>query len=163
MPSFDVVSRVDAQEVSNAVNNANKEISTRFDFRNTNTEVEWDADASLLKMDTDSEGRLDAAFDVLQSHLVRRGISLKTLERKDPKPAGGARVRQEILVQQGIAQDKAKKVVKDLKDSKIKVQSAIQGEELRITGKKRDDLQAAIALLKANDYGVPLQFVNFRE
>lgn len=163
MPSFDVVSKVNVQEVSNAVNNANKEIGTRFDFRNTNTEVEWDSDASTLRVETDSEGRLDAAYDVLQSHLVRRGISLKTLERKEPKPAGGARVRQEIAVQQGIAQDKAKKVVKDVKDSKIKVQASIQGDELRISGKKRDDLQAAIALLKGNDYGLPLQFVNFRD
>lgn len=163
MPSFDVVSRVDGQEIDNAVNNASKEISTRYDFRGTDTKVDWNASLSTITIESDSEGRLDAALDVLQTKLLRRNVPLNTLQSQDVKPASGGRVRQDFVVQQGIEQDIAKKMVKEIKVLKLKVQAAIQGDQLRITGKNRDDLQEVIAALKAEDYGLPLQFVNFRD
>ena len=163
MPSFDVVSKVDVQEVANAVNNANKEISTRFDFKNTTTTIEWKSDTSVITITSDSDGRVIAAYDVLQSKAIKRDIALTTFKPGDIKAIGGMKVRQEIAVQQGIAQDIAKKIVKDIKDTKAKVQGAIQGDQLRFTGKNRDDLQDAIREIKSKEYGLPLQFVNFRD
>lgn len=163
MPSFDVVSKVDVQEIANAVNNANKEISTRFDFKNTTTSVEWKPDSSIITITSDSDGRVIAAYDVLQTKAVKRDIALSTFKPGDIKPVGGMKVRQEITVQQGIAQDIAKRIIKDIKDTKVKVQGAIQGDQLRFTGKNRDDLQDAIREIKAKDYGLPLQFINFRD
>lgn len=163
MPSFDVVSRVNAQEVANAVNNALKEIVNRYDFRNTGTEVEWNSDASTIVITSSADGRVTAAYDVLQSKMVKRSVSLKSLKPGPIKQGAGGRSRMEIAVQQGIPQDLAKTIVKDVKSSKIKVQGAIQGDELRFSGKKRDDLQAAIAQIKEADYEIPLQFVNFRD
>ncbi len=163
MPSFDVVSKVDVQEIANSVNNANKEISTRFDFKNTKTTIEWKADTSTITITSDSEGRVIAAYDVLQSKAVKRGLHLSTFKPGDLKPMGGMKVRQEIAVQQGISQEIAKKIVKDLKDAKIKAQGSIQGDQLRYSGKNRDDLQDAIKEMKANEYDLPLQYVNFRD
>jgi len=163
MPSFDVVSKVDVQEVSNAVNNASKEIVNRFDFKNTKTEIEWTPDKSLLVITSTAEGRIIAAYDVLQTKLVQRKVSLKSLKPGEIKTIGGGRVRQDIPVQQGIEQELAKKIIKDIKEKKLKIQGAIQGDQLRFTGKKRDDLQAVITELKAADYDVSLQYVNFRD
>lgn len=163
MPSFDVVCKVDEQEVVNAVNNATKEIITRFDFRNTGTEITWNADTSVLVIDSDSDGRVLAAWDVLQTHLVRRSLSLKGITPGEIKTVGGGRAKQEIAVQQGIPQDMAKKIIKDIKDAKLKVQGSIQGDQVRFTGKKRDDLQEAIQAMKAANYDLNLSYVNFRD
>ncbi|MFU8803888.1 MAG: YajQ family cyclic di-GMP-binding protein [Bradymonadaceae bacterium] len=163
MPSFDVVSKVNTQEIDNAVNNATKEINTRFDFKNSKTTVEWDEENSLIKILSSSDGRVTAALDVLQSKVIKRGISIQSLKPGDMKSAPGGMVRQDVAVQQGIEQDAAKKMIKDVKDAKLKVQGSIQGDQVRFTGKNRDDLQEAIALLKENDYELPLQFVNFRD
>jgi len=163
MPSFDVVCRVDGQEVQNAVNNASKEIVNRYDFRDTSTEVSWSPDESVITISSNSDGRVTAAWDVLQTHLVRRGVSLVGLEPSEIKPTGGGGSKQEIHLQQGIPRETAKKIVKDIKQTKLKVQGSIQGDDVRFTGKKRDDLQAVIAKIKTVDYGLPLSFVNFRE
>ncbi len=163
MPSFDVVCKVNEQEVVNAVQNAGKEITNRYDFRNTDTSVDWNSEASMLTIESDTDGRVLAAWDVLQTHLVRRGVSLKGITPGEIKPTGGGRYKQQIDVQQGIAQDMAKKIIKDIKDTKMKVQGSIQGDQVRFTGKKRDDLQGVIAQLKENDYDLPLSYVNFRD
>ena len=163
MPSFDVVCKVDEQEVANAVNNSNKEIVNRYDFRNTDTEVSWNAETSKLVIDADSDGRVVAAWDVLQTHLIRRNVSLKGLDPGEIKPVGGGRARQEIGVQQGIPQDIAKAMIKQIKESKLKVQGSIQGDQVRFTGKNRDDLQEVIKALKSADYDLHLSYVNFRD
>lgn len=162
MPSFDVVSKVALHEVDNAVQQAAKEIGTRYDFRGTDTKVEHRKGEGIILI-SDSPSHVDAARGVLHDKLTRRNVPLKSLDAQRVEPAGGKNHRQLIKLQQGIGQDKAKLVVKFLKDTKLKVQTAIQGESLRVTGKSRDDLQAAIAQLKTEDFGVPLQFENFRD
>lgn len=160
-PSFDVVSKVDRQEVDNAVNQAAKEISTRFDFRGTGASVAWSGEESIT-IEAETEERCRAAIEVLKGKLVKRGISLKSFEVDDPAPSGKvSRTTGKIL--QGISQDKAKQIAKAVRDEKLKgVQAQIQGDQLRVTGKKRDDLQAVITLLKSQDFGVALQFTNYR-
>lgn len=161
MPSFDVVSQVDKQEIRNAVQQAQKEIVQRFDFRGTETSIEQgDEDITLL---SESEGRLDAALKVLEEKLVRRKVSLKVLDAQDPQPAGGKRHRQLVKLKEGIDKDRAKKIIKLLKESKLKVQASIQGDLVRVSGKKRDDLQATMQELKEQDFDLPLQFINFRD
>ncbi|HVO33323.1 MAG TPA: YajQ family cyclic di-GMP-binding protein [Elusimicrobiota bacterium] len=160
--SFDVVSKLDLQEVENAVNQANKEIQTRFDFKGSVSRIDGDKKESKLTLYSDDEQKLKSVIDILQSKLTKRGISLKALDYKPIEPAERATVRQPILLKQGIESEKAKTIVKAVKDSKLKVQASIQGDQVRITGKSKDDLQAAIALLRAGDYGLPLQFINFR-
>lgn len=160
MPSFDVVSKLDHHEVDNAVDQAKREIATRFDFKDTGTEIEKNQDGIAIR--STSEGRLEGAFKVLEDKMVRRKVSLKSLDPQKPQQSGQT-WRQLIKLKEGVDQDRAKQIVKAIKDSKMKVQAAIQGDLVRITGKKRDDLQEAIALLKESDYGLPLQFVNFRE
>ena len=163
MPSFDVVCKVNEQEVLNAVNNASKEIQNRYDFRNTDTELSWNAEASMLTVKSDSDHRALAAWDVLQTHLVRRNVSLKGITAGEAKPTGGGHSKMEIAVQQGIPQDIAKKMVKQIKEEKMKVQGSIQGDQVRFSGKKRDDLQDVITKLKAAAYDLSLSFVNFRD
>jgi len=159
-PSFDVVSEVDMQEVSNAINQTTKEILQRYDFKGSKSTVEKD-DASI-KVVTEDEMRLGAIVDVLKSKFIKRGISIKNLEYGKIEDAAGGMVRQVIKIKQGIEADVAKKIVKDIKDSKLKVQAQIQNDQVRVSGKKIDDLQAVIALLKEKDYGLELQYVNFR-
>ena len=161
MPAFDIVSKVDMQEVRNAVDQANREIVNRFDFKGTNTTIEISDE--LIVVESSAEGRLDAAVDVLKGRLVKRQVSLKSLGGGDVKPAAGGRVRAEFTLNQGIAQDAAKELSKTIRDSKLKVQVQIQGDQLRVQGKKRDDLQQVIADLKAMDYRLPLQYVNYRD
>jgi uncharacterized protein YajQ (UPF0234 family) len=161
MPSFDVVSQVDRQEVDNAVNQTRKEISQRYDFKGTKTTIDIDTDS--LHVVSDDDFKVKAVVDVLQSKFVRRGISLKALVYGKIEPAAGGLAKQTITVQQGIDADHARQIVKLVKDTKLKVQTQIQGDQLRISGKKRDDLQQVIQLLKAQDLDLPLQFVNFRE
>jgi len=162
MPSFDVVSEVDAQEVRNAVDQAQREISTRFDFKNTNSSIEQ-ADM-VLTLRSVSEDRLTALRTVLEERLVKRGVSLKGLEYDDVQEASQNTVRQVATIKVGISSDKAREVNKLIKAEGPKgVSSQTQGDTVRVTGKKRDDLQAVIAALKAADLGIPLQFTNFRD
>ncbi len=163
MPSFDVVNKVDMQEVSNAVNNSKKEILQRYDFRGSNTEMEWDTKTHQILIKTEDEMKMEATRDILLTHAVRRKLDVACLDFKEVQQAGGKTLRREVLIREGIDQDIARKIVKDVKDTKIKVQVSIQGDELRVSGKKRDDLQAVIALLKSGDYGIPLQFINMRD
>lgn len=162
MPSFDVVSKVTMHEVDNAVQQTAKELGTRFDFRGTESSVERTDEGLLLR--ANSEGRLEAALDVLKEKMVRRKVSLKALDVQKAEQAGGSMWRQLVKLNQGIATDKGKEVVKFLKTQKqLKVQGAIQGDQVRVTGKKRDDLQEAIRMLREQDFGVDLQFENFRD
>lgn len=161
MPSFDVVSQVDRQEIDNAVNQTRKEISQRYDFKGTKTTIDIDKDS--LHVVSDDDFKVKAVVDVLQSKFVRRGISLKALVYGKIEPAAGGLAKQTITVQQGIDADHARQIVKLVKDTKLKVQTQIQGDQLRISGKKRDDLQQVIQLLKAQDLDLPLQFINFRD
>ena len=163
MPSFDVVNIVDLQEVTNTVTNTSKEIVQRYDFRGSNTEVEWDSKAAHIIIRTEDEMKMDAVRDMLITHAVRRKLDAACLDFKNVEAATGKTLRREVLIKQGIDQDIAKQMVKDVKDTKAKVQVSIQGDELRVSGKKRDDLQGVIALLKGKDYGVPLQFINMRD
>ncbi len=162
MPSFDVVSEVDMQEVRNAVDQAAREVSQRFDFKNTNSSVELgDTDISLASI---SEDRLSALRQVLEEKLVKRKVSLKVLDYGTVEHASGNTVRQSATLQSGIASDKAKELNKAIKGLGVKgIQSSTQGDQLRVTGKKRDALQEVIAALKEGDYGIPLQFTNFRD
>ena len=160
-PSFDVVSKVDRQEVDNAVNQAAKEVSQRFDFRGTNASIGW-AGETAVAVQADTEERVRAALDVFKDKLVRRGISLKSLEADDPQ-ASGRTYKLTATVVQGISSDKAKQIAKRVRDEGPRgVQAQIQGDQLRVTAKKKDDLQAVIALLKAADFDIALQFTNYR-
>ena len=165
MASFDVVSRINLQELDNAVNQARKEISTRYDFQGTHAEVILAQDKASIQMKANSPGRLQAAYEVLQTKLVRRGVSLRALQPGEVEAALHGHVKQLIKLQQGIPIEKGRELVKTLKDSKTKVQGAIQGDQLRISGKSKDDLQAAIALLKGEQekLNLDLQFTNFRD
>jgi cyclic-di-GMP-binding protein len=165
MPSFDVVSKVDLQEVDNAVNNARKEITTRFDFQGTRTELTLNEDRTSILLKSNSEPKLDAAYEVFLNKAVKRGLSARAIERGDPEQIGMGLVKQTITVKQGISAEKAKDLVKVTKESKLKVQASIQADQLRVTGKNRDDLQEAIALLRQQQerLSLDLQFINFRD
>ena len=159
-PTFDVVSEVNLPEVANAVAQAQKETAQRYDLKGSAAGIEQ-KDKELTLTANDEFG-LKAVTDILQTKLVKRGVSLKSLEYGTIEPATKGTVRQVVTIRQGIASEKAKEIVKAIKDSKLKVQVAIQGEQLRVSGKKKDDLQAAIALLRGADFGIPIQFTNFR-
>jgi len=161
MPSFDVVSKTDLNEVDNALHNIEREIATRFDFKNSKSKIE--RQEAVLTLNADDQPKLKQMHELLKAHMVRRKIDPSALEFKDPERASGDMVRQEIIIKQGIDRELAKQLVKAIKDAKLKVQAAIQGDELRISGKKRDDLQEAIALIRTLKVEQPLQFVNFRD
>lgn len=161
MPTFDIVSEVDPQEVANAVDQTTRELVNRYDFRGTNSTVSLADNEIVLESSTDQ--RLEAAIDVLKEKLVRRKVSLKALSGGTPKEIGGGRYQATFALNQGIAQDAAKELSKAVRDAKLKVQVQIQGTQLRVQGKKRDDLQQVIALLKDLDYRLPLQYINFRD
>lgn len=161
MPSFDIVSKVDMQEVDNAVNQAVKEIGQRYDFKGSKSEISQEKDA--IKVLADDDYKLKAVIDVLQSKFLKRNISIKSLKYGKVEPASGGMVRQMIDVQQGISKEKGKEIIAAIKESKIKVQAQIQDDQVRVTGKNRDDLQACIQLLKGKDLEVEMQFTNFRE
>ena len=161
MPSFDVVSEIDEQEVKNAVDQATREVVTRFDFKDTSSSIELaDMKVTLASI---SEDRLRALLQLLEEKFVKRGVSLKTLDRGKVEEATKGTVRQVITLKAGIGTDKAKEINRALKESGLKVQSQTQGDSVRVTGKKRDDLQGAIAFLKDKDFDIPLQFNNFRD
>ena len=159
-PSFDVVSQVNLPEVSNAVAQAQKEIAQRFDLKGTAAGLSLEG--TELTLTANDEFGLKAVNDLLQGKLVKRSVPLKALDYGKPEPAAKGTVRQVVTIQQGIATEKAKEIVKAIKDAKLKVQAAIQGDQVRVTGKKKDDLQQVIALLKGADFGLPLQFTNYR-
>ena len=160
-PSFDVVSEVDMQEVNNAINQTVKEITQRFDFKGTKSTVEIE-NGNAIKIVTEDDTRMRNIVDILQSKFIKRGVAIKNLEYGKVEPAAGGMVRQSIKVKQGIDADIAKKITKDIKIMIVKVQATLQDDQIRVSGKKIDDLQAVIAFLKGQDYGVELQFSNFR-
>jgi hypothetical protein len=160
MPSFDIVSKVDMQEIDNAVNQALKEIGQRYDFKGTHNEIDLQEDAIVLLGADDY--KLQAVVDVLKGKLVKRGISPKCLDYGKKEPASAGAVRQRVAIVQGISKEKAKEVIKQIKESKLKVQAQIMDDQVRVSGKKLDDLQEVIQLLKGQDLGIELQFVNMR-
>ena len=160
--SFDIVSKVDLQEVENAVNQAGKEIATRFDFRGSVSRIDFDKKAPSLTLHSDDEIKLKSVVDVLQNKFVKRNVSLKSLDFQKLEPAEKATVRQVVKIKQGIPSEKAKEIVRLIKDSKIKATPSIQGEQLRVVSKSKDDLQAVMALVRPLDLGLDLQFTNYR-
>jgi len=158
--SFDVVSEVDLMEVSNAVQQAMKEIRQRFDFKGSVSDVTLEKE--VLTLTSDDETKLKAVTDIVQTKLVKRGVSLKALDYGAIQPAAKGSVRQVVTIKKGIASEKAKEIVKFIKGTGVKVQAAIQEDQVRVSGKKRDDLQAIMQQLKAQDFGIDLQFTNFR-
>jgi uncharacterized protein YajQ (UPF0234 family) len=160
MPSFDVVSEVDSHEVTNALDQANRELSTRFDFRGVTATFERADD--LITMTADADIQLQQMLDILQNKLHRRGIDISCLDIADATKLG-KQVKQKVTIKQGLDKDTSRKIVKLIKEKKLKVQSAIQGDKVRVSGKKRDDLQQTMALLKAAELDMPLQYDNFRD
>jgi len=162
MPSFDIVVKSDLQEVDNAINQAQKELAQRYDFKGSKSKIEWDKKAEISLV-SDDEFKLKAVVDIVESKLVKRGISIKNLTFGKIEPAFEGTVRQKITLQQGIPSEKAKELIKLIKDTKLKVQSQFQEEQVRVTGKKRDDLQEVIGLVRKTELGLDFQFVNMRD
>lgn len=160
--SFDIVSEIDLQEVDNAVNQALKEIHQRYDLKESNTTIELNKKDKLLTINTKDDYSLKQSIDILQTKFIRRGISIKALKLNEPEQAAGGRLKQIINLQSGISKDNAKKIVKMIKDSKLKVNAQIQDEQVRVTGPKIDDLQAVIKMIKEADLDFPTQFVNMK-
>ncbi|MFV9509948.1 YajQ family cyclic di-GMP-binding protein [Tepidibacillus sp. LV47] len=158
--SFDIVSKVDMQEVDNAMNQAKKEISQRYDFKNSKVEISLEGDQ--IKILADDEYKLKAVIDVLQTKLINRKVSIKNLEYGNIEDASGGTVRQMIKIKQGIETEIAKQIVKDIKNLKLKVQAQIMNDQIRVSGKSRDDLQSVIQFLRGQDYSLELQFTNYR-
>ncbi len=158
--SFDIACKLDMQEVANAIDQARREIATRFDLKGTKNEI--GQEKMEITITSADDMKLKAVLDILQSKLHRRGVDLKALTIHDAEPAAGGAVRQKITLQDGVPMEKAKEIVRLIKDSKIRVQASIQEKQVRVSGKSRDDLQAIIALLKGKDLGIALQFINYR-
>lgn len=163
MPSFDIVSQIDAQEVDNAVNNVLKEVDTRYDFRGVNTEVTLNKKTNSISIVTGDEMKIKAVKDMMITHFTRRKVDPRSLEFGKFEPTSNGQLKQEVKLKEGIDKDTAKKIVKMIKGAKLKVQAAIQDEQVRVTGKKLDDLQAVIALVKDFDLDMPFQFVNMKK
>lgn len=162
MPSFDVVNKIDLQQVDNAINNARKAIVTRWDFRNTKTEIELNKKDNSIHIVTEDEMKMKAIEEAIGSALYKVGIDDKAVSYGEIEPTSNTMVKRDAKIVEGIEQDVARKIVKMIKDAKIKVQAAIQGDQVRVTGKSIDDLQEVIAMLKSADLEVPLQFVNMK-
>ena len=160
--SFDIVSKIDIQEVRNAIDQASKEVHARFDLKDSKSEIKLAEEDKVLQLASENEYKLKAVVEILQQKMVKRGIPLKNLDYGKVEPATGSSVRQKITLQQGIPSEKAKDIVRVIKDAKKKVQATIQGDTVRITGKDRDTLQEVIALLKGKDFGIDMQFTNYR-
>lgn len=160
--SFDIVSKIDLQEVKNAVDQAMKEIRQRFDFKGSKSEITLDEKESQIIVVSDDDYKLRSVVDILQSRLVKRGISLKALTFGKTEQALGGTLRQKIGLQQGISAEKTKEIGRALRDTKLKVQTQIQGDQIRVTGKSKDELQDVIAFLKEKDFGIAMQFINYR-
>lgn len=161
MPSFDIVSKVQWAEIDNALNQTQKEIAQRYDFKDTGASVTKTSEGIVIV--ANSEGRVEAALDVLKSKFVKRNVSLKHIDPQKPQPAGGQTLRQLVKIKEGIDKDHAKKIIDLIKQSKLKVQTSIQGDELRVSSKSKDELQATIKLLRGSQFDIELQFVNFRD
>ncbi len=160
--SFDIEASVDLQEVDNAINQARKEVASRFDFKGTDTEITWQDDKAGIRLVSSSEDRVKAALDVLESKLVKRHVSLKALDTGAPEAAAGGRSRIDVALRTGLSAELGKEIVKQIKATKIKVTPTNMGDRIRVSGKKRDDLQEIIAMVKAQDYDAPLAFTNFK-
>ena len=160
MPSFDVVSEADLQEVLNAVDQANREVRTRFDFKGS--DAEFALDGGVITLRAESEFQLEQMTDILHKKLTKRSVDIDCLEAAAPELANN-RARQSVTIRQGIDTDTARRIVKDIKATKLKVQAQIQGEQVRVSGKSRNDLQSVIALLRKSELGLPLQYINFRD
>ncbi len=160
--SFDVVSKVDLQEVENAVNQVTKEITTRFDFRGSVSKIDFDKKAPSLTLYSDDEGKLKSVIDILQNKFIKRNVSLKALDYQKLESAEKGTVRQLVKIKQGIETEKAKEITRFIKDSKIKVTASIQAEQVRVASKVKDELQATMNLLRSHDFGLDLQFTNYR-
>jgi len=161
--SFDITSNVDLQEVDNALNQARKEVAQRYDFKGAKASIEFDAGSSTLVLIADDKFKVDALWEIVQTRLVRRNVPVKNLTRGTAAPAASGTVRQEIALQQGIPTDTGREIVKFLKDAKLKkVQASIQGDQLRVTSPSKDDLQQAMGRLREHDFGIALQFGNYR-
>ncbi|MDI6751633.1 MAG: YajQ family cyclic di-GMP-binding protein [bacterium] len=160
--SFDIVSKVDLAEVTNSVHQATKEMSQRFDFKGSKSSIEFNKDKAEITLVSDDEPKMKSVIDILQSKLVKRGVSLKSLQYGKMEEASGGTWRQIITLQQGIVQDKAKEIVKIIKDLKMKVQAEIQKDQVRVRAKKIDDLQAIISIFKEKDLGIHMEFINYR-
>ncbi|MBT8104167.1 MAG: YajQ family cyclic di-GMP-binding protein [Woeseiaceae bacterium] len=160
MPSFDVVSDFDQHEASNAVDQANREVQTRFDFKGTGSK--YVLEEQVITLTTQSDFQLKQMMDILEQKLAKRGVDIGCMEKQEPEFSGNE-ARQKVVLRRGIDADRARKLVKDIKSAKLKVQAAIQGDKLRVSGKKRDALQSVISLLKDTDVGLPLQYENFRD
>jgi len=158
--SFDIVSKVDLEEVKNAINQARKEIENRFDFKGSKSSIELEKDVIVVV--SDDEYKLKSVIDILQSKMVKRGVPIRNLDYGKIEPAAGGTVRQHIKLKQGIDQENAKKINVAIRDSKLKVKSQIQGDQIRVSGKSKDDLQAVIAMLRGMDWPIELQFTNYR-
>ena len=158
--SFDIVSKVDMQEAKNAVDQAIKEMGTRFDLKDSGSKIEWEKEDLVIS--SKDNHKLASVIDILESKMVRRGIPLKNLDKKKIEVALGGTVRQRVIFKQGLTQEISKEIIREIKGSKQKVQPQIQGDSVRVSGKSRDDLQAVIALLKNKDFGIDLQFTNYR-
>ena len=161
MPTFDIVSKFEVSEIDNALQNLDREISQRYDFKSSKSEISLDK--NQISISTDDEYKLTQLQEMLKVHLTKRGIDAKVLEMGKIESAAGQSVRQIITLIQGINRDLSKQIIQMVKESKIKVQISIQGEDLRVSGKKRDELQDVISLLKENEFDLPLQFINFRD
>lgn len=160
--SFDIVSKVDMAEVVNAVNQATKEMETRFDFRGSKSGISLDEKKGTITLIGDDELKLRNVIDILEGKLIKRGVSIKSLDYGKPEDAAGGTLRQVVTLKQGIPQDKAKQITAAIRDAKLKVKAEIRGDEIRVAGPKKDDLQAVIAFLRGKDYGMDLQFSNYR-
>ena len=161
MPTFDIVSEVDRQEVTNAVDQTMREVGNRYDFRGTDTQIKFTDDE--ISVESDSQGRVEAAIEVLKTRLVRRNIDVKAISGGEIKPVGGARSKAVFTLNQGIESEAAKRLSKEIRDLKMKVQVQIQGDQLRVSGKKRDDLQEVISTVKSMKLDYPVQFTYFRD
>jgi cyclic-di-GMP-binding protein len=161
--SFDITSPVDFQEVDNALNQARKEIGQRYDFKGATAEITLNAAEKTLTLLTDDEMKMNAVWEMVQTRLTRRGVPVKNFKNTDSEPAAGAKVRRVIAIQQGLPTEACKEIVKFIKDLKMKkVQASIQADQVRVTGRAKDDLQDVMTLLRGRDFGVPLQFTNYR-
>lgn len=162
MPSFDIVSELDLQEVDNAVNQTAREIGTRFDFRGGKSEINFNRDEKIIKVIADDDMKLRSIHQILESKMAKRGLDCRSLQFGEQESASGNVIRQNITLKVGLSKEDAKKITKIIKDSKLKVQPQVQDDQVRVSGKKIDDLQSVISMLKGADLGIPLQYINMR-
>lgn len=163
MPSFDIVSKYEVQEIENSVNMVTRDIANRYDFRGSSTQILFTIKEGIIKIESDSEMRIIAVRDILEKRAIGRSVALKTFKFNEIEKGSGMTVRQKVELQEGISKENAKKVNKMIKDSKLKVQPQIQGEQIRVTGKKINDLQSIISFLKKENLDIPLQFINMKK